>query len=296
MDLYLYKLWNFDRYAEPEDDEEIDARDCENHDAILKIEKVVNALPLINGFYGCCDILSVYPYSEIGKFGNVGHLIHKDGTYVIKAQEYGMFLPFQNKNLAKEVVYKGLMNMGCPIAAEAVKRHDVYSLSQIHLYEWDKTSIAYAKKCDKALSARIEKGLPLVYCDAKNCIDWKEGVCKDDTFHAGICTGFMRYDDNPVYKKEYWSRCTENETNRTVRVKHYGRRVRVDDLALFTSDDIRPHAIESASFVEEKTGLKLSYKYLQKYRTDAEFRKKVQNVIKKEPLVLTLPIKEEKDA
>ena len=301
MDLYLYELWDFNENDEcNEDDEELEDDDTEetpyndqyyrNKTTHLEVVRIQDVLPLINGFYECSNLITVYPYSEIGKFGNAGHIIQEDGTYIKKDKEYGVFLPFQNKTLAKEAVYKGLMKMNCPIAANAVMENDVYQLRRTKLFNWNRTSTAYAKKCDKALSDRISKGLCLAPCDKDDCVSWENGTCSDDVFHGGVCTGYFRYDKLSSYQNEFWKYVIDKD-EKCYRKLCLGYKLEVNGMIFYTDCDIRQHAVDKAYFWEEKTGRWANLETIRKIAEDNEYRDKILEALKKEQSIMNYPEK-----
>ncbi len=294
MDLFLYELWDFDRNAEDGEDEDEESEHYNSNEAAhLEMVRIKDVLPLVNGFYECSNILSVYPYSEIGKFGNGGHAIRDDGSYVTKDLEYGLFLPYQDKAFAKKVVHDALVEMECPIAANAVLDSDAYSHRSMNIYNWTRASTAYAKKCDKALSERIAKGLSIIKCDAEDCIKWKDGKCEEDTAQAGVCSGYFKYSMCPKYQNEFWGLFITTKDGMKYRKKYYGRCFEIKGMVFYKVDDIRSHAIEKAQFCEEYSGLWIDWKDMQKIITsDEKLCARIKELFKNSIAVMSLPILE----
>lgn len=84
--------------------------------------------------------------------------------------------------------------------------------------------------------------MPTVICPNNMCVynDEFEGSCKfDGCIYAEVeCAAFKSYREAPEYLEEFWMACcTQNKKYRT---QHYGKRIEVKGLTLYTMDRLPP--------------------------------------------------------
>ena len=137
--------------------------------------------------------------------------------------------------------------------------------------------------------------MPTVICPNNMCIynDEFEGKCTyDGCIHAETeCEAFKSYREEPDYQDEYWMACaTHGEKYRT---RHYGKRIEVRGLTLYTADRLPPqdvweHPMADIHCTEKETGLGLSLHHVFKpetYECILKYKREFPNV-------MTLPEKE----
>lgn len=150
MDLYLYRLWDFD-FGDEEDDPE-------NHITAKIIEtKLQNVLPMAYGYFVIgLNAIDIYPYH----FTTVpSHPIMIFQDKEMEANDaYSIVIPYQNKQLAKDIFSRWLETLGYKKAAREVAENRVGTLCRMALASVTKKDLAYAKRWDVfKTKKRIEK-------------------------------------------------------------------------------------------------------------------------------------------
>lgn len=100
------------------------------------------------------------------------------------------------------------------------------------------------KKGLEAAALTAEGGLtvPTVICANNMCVfnDGFEGRCKYDgcIYAETECEAFRSYREEPDYQEEYWMACYAHGAK--YRTKHYGKRIELRGLTLYTEDRLPP--------------------------------------------------------
>lgn len=107
--------------------------------------------------------------------------------------------------------------------------------------------------------------MPTVICPNNMCKyndDFAGTCCYDGCIHAEVeCDVFVSYREEPDYQEDFWMACEKN--GEKYRTKHYGKRIEVRGLTLYTQDRLPPeeHWEDPRCGIhctEKETGLGLS--------------------------------------
>ena len=127
--------------------------------------------------------------------------------------------------------------------------------------------------------------MPIVICPNNMCIynDEFEGRCTyDGCIHAETeCEAFRSYREESDYQEEFWMACEKHGAK--YRTKHYGKRIEVNGLILYTMDRLPPREAwhdqrAEIHCTEKDTGMGLSlhrvfdstcYEVISMYRRNA---------------------------
>jgi len=138
--------------------------------------------------------------------------------------------------------------------------------------------------------------MPTVICPNSMCIynDEFEGRCTyDGCIHAEAeCEAFRSYREESDYQEEFWMACEKH--GKKYRTKHYGKRIEVNGITLYTMDRLPPREVWQDPRVgihctEKETGMGLSLHHVfvpSAYEVVLRYRRNNLNV-------MDLPVKED---
>ena len=136
MEVYLYRLQDF--YF---------ADDCNNECTHLMETKLTNVLAMEYGYFNIgFNYVEIYPYTDMG-IPSEAILIFNGGEQP-SPEGYSLIIPYQNKQMAKNIFSKWLSALGYENAAKAVKENTVTHLNRISC-SITKDDKLYAKRLDK---------------------------------------------------------------------------------------------------------------------------------------------------
>lgn len=137
--------------------------------------------------------------------------------------------------------------------------------------------------------------MPTVICGNNMCLynDDFEGKCTYDgcIYAEEECEAFKSYRDETEYQEEYWMACEKH--GEKYRTKHYGKRIEIKDLILYTQDRLPPQELwgdprAGIHCTEKKTGIGLSLHNVFNSKNYEAILKAVRDF----PNVMDLPLKD----
>ena len=146
MDLYLYRLSDFN-FVENEE-----YPLGYKHAKIIET-KLTNVLPMAYGYYYIgANAIDIYPYLFMTIPSKARTIFC--GEEIESADSHSIVIPYQNKQMAKEIFSRWLKAQGFEKASLAVSENPVGHLKRM-AWPPSKEEILYAKKWDKIKTAEL---------------------------------------------------------------------------------------------------------------------------------------------
>ena len=129
-----------------------------------------------------------------------------------------------------------------------------------------------------------------LYCDMSDCVHCLGQKCQLDslTLYDLTCEAYEDIHDTKEYKKTYFTANSRDFGNGKIkfRLEKQGKRIELDGIVAYTSDDVREGYAE-ADFTEERTGVRIP---IDKMATDPGLKASVKEKLKDYPDVMSLPL------
>ena len=137
-----------------------------------------------------------------------------------------------------------------------------------------------------------------IECLCDDCISWKKGNgCSDHapvTISCDGCERWMHYAEHKDYNNLYWIACLEKGTGERYRKPQKGKRIEVEGIVLYTSDNVERGFCE-CQVTEGTTGFAVpgGVAFDEDNRLQDGAKKKIQEGIAKLQPVKSLPVSNE---
>ena len=160
-DLFVY-YWSDFVLHNSEDDEadEYDAEYYEEQNRYIHLveTKFKNVLPLKFGFFHKgMNYIQIYPYGTIGEIVHPDNYVFMNGKRMNGNESIGLYLPYQDKKLAKEISIEWLQQNHYDFEAKILKDSHVCTRKLMQFSDgWSRGDHAEAKKIDNEMWKKIE--------------------------------------------------------------------------------------------------------------------------------------------
>lgn len=129
-----------------------------------------------------------------------------------------------------------------------------------------------------------------LYCDMSDCVHCLDTKCQLDslTLYDLTCENYKNIHDTKEYQEAYFTANRRDLGNGMVkfRLEKFGKRVELDGIVAYTSDDVR-EGYAGAYFTEERTGILIP---IDKMAIDPITKELVRSKLKEYPDVMSMPL------
>ena len=155
-DIFVYHWTNFTLHNSGNSEtNECDAEYDEQQNSNMGIveTRFKDVLPLKYGFYyKGMNYIQIYPYMKIGKIVYLDSYVFMNGKRMKRNDSIGLYLPYQDKRLAKKLSVERLQKCHYDFEAEVLKSSPVYTRSPIHFSDGHRREFySEAKRIDNKM-------------------------------------------------------------------------------------------------------------------------------------------------